>query len=85
MDEHYVVTDEMVHDALEVITSNSHIRALDYAVNYATLGLGMYGEDLQTQVMYVLCNTATWRGEVAMNVKKVLNGYLKERRNEDGK
>ena len=80
MNEHYAVTDEMAHTALEVIVENSHLRALNYAVNYASMGLEMHGRDLQTQIMYVLCNTATWRGDLARATKKVLNEYLAERR-----
>lgn len=43
-----------------------------YAQTYAKAGIGMRGEALQVQILYVLCNLGGWRGEVARKVKVAL-------------
>ena len=43
-----------------------------YARSYANKGLYMEGEELDTQILYVLSNLGGWRGERAREVKKAL-------------
>ena len=49
-----------------------------YAQTYAQAGIGMEGETLRIQILYVLSNLQSWRGEQAREVKKELNQILKE-------
>lgn len=58
-----------VRDALRMVV----IKCPDqYAKAYALRGLPMVGEDLKTQILYVLSNTGGWRGPEAKEVKAVL-------------
>ena len=72
------VTEKEVRENLVIIVENSHEKALNYAVNYASEGLGMMGKELYIQVLYVLNNMSRWRGDVAKGVRKVLKRYIKE-------
>lgn len=43
-----------------------------YAKAYARAGLGMTGEALRTQCLYILSNTQSWRGPLAREAKAIL-------------
>lgn len=49
----------------------------DYAKSYALRALRdkMEGEALERNILYVLSNLGSWRGEVAREVKQVLKSY----------
>jgi len=49
-----------------------------YAQSYARAGLGMEGELLRVQILYVLNNLQYWRGKTAREVKKALRALEKE-------
>ena len=49
-----------------------------YAQTYAQVGIGMEGEVLGVQILYVLSNTRFWRGEIAKEVKKELKKIARE-------
>jgi len=70
-------TDTQVHEALQIILDNRTSKALNYAINYASLGTLMDGEELRIQCLYVLNNMTHWRGEDAKKVRQVLKAYTK--------
>ena len=48
---------------------------LGYAQAYAEAGLGLSDEDsIRVQVLYILSNLSTWKGEKAREVKAILKG-----------
>jgi hypothetical protein len=51
---------------------------LDYAEAYAREGIKMEGDDLRTQIAYVLSNCNNWRGFEAHRVKWILRNFLKQ-------
>lgn len=50
---------------------------LKYAASYARAGMGMQGESLRVQILYVQANLAAWRGELAKSVKDDLKAVMK--------
>lgn len=48
-----------------------------YAQSYAKAGIGMRGEELKVQILYVLNNLGGWRGDTARRVKAQLKKVLK--------
>jgi len=68
-----------VHEALRVIVKNKDAKALNYCVDYALAGLSMTGNELETQILYVLNNMIHWRGDDATAVRKILKEYKNER------
>lgn len=68
-------TENEVYDALKVIVKNSHLKALNYAVNYAKAGIGMTGHELHVQCLYVLTNISYWRGAEAKHTRKLLKDF----------
>jgi len=71
------VTDREVHDAIGVILSDrkSYPKSLNYAVGYCRMGLGMCGEELRVQCLYILNNITGWRHPEAKNVRTVLKKF----------
>lgn len=72
------IAEKEVRENLGIIVNNSHEKALNYAVNYASEGMGMLRKELYIQVLYVLNNMSRWRGEVGKGVRGVLKQYVKE-------
>jgi len=72
-------TEEEVHKALEVIVANSHLKSLNWCVNYARVGLTLKGRDLRTQCLYILGNMDHWTGPIASGVRKVLKDFVHDR------
>lgn len=73
-------TDGQVRDALETLVVTHHltnIKALNYAVNYAAVGIELEGDELRIQCLYVLNNMSHWRGDDAKKVKAILKAYTK--------
>ena len=70
-------TETQVHNALETKIRNAEAKALNWAVGYAVAGLGMHGEALRIQVLYVLNNMTHWRGEDAKQVRATLKAFTK--------
>ena len=67
-----------VKKALKVIVDNrDKTKALNWAVNYAFLGLSMSGHELKVQCLYVLNNITHWRGPEAKSVKETLKRFTK--------
>ena len=65
-------TEGDVHCALRVIVRHTNHPALNYCVNYARMGLSMYGNDLKVQILYILNNMTHWRGTDATYVRQIL-------------
>ena len=72
------VTEDEVRQGMYEITKHSHVKALNYAINYANMGRYMEGHELYVQVLYVLGNMSRWRGDVAKNIRRVLKQYVEE-------
>lgn len=61
--------------ALELGGANHHLiveTGSTVAIAHAPTGKMMVGRELKVQILYVLCNLSTWRGERAKEVKKIL-------------
>ena len=67
-----------VKDALMKIVEHSNEPALNWAVNYARMGLGMTGEELRIQCLYAQGNITQWRGPLAKEVRETLKAFIKE-------
>ena len=48
-------------------------------IHHQPTGAIMAGEELKAQILYILCNVGSWRGERAKEVKKVLKVAAEER------
>ena len=68
-------TENEVYDALKVIVKNSHLKPLNYAINYAKAGIGMTGHELHVQCLYVLSNLQYWRGAEAKHTRQLLKDF----------
>jgi len=68
-------TENEVYAALKVIVKNQHLKALNWAVNYAKKGLDMTGYDLQYQCLYVIDNIKYWRGAEAKHTRQLLKDF----------
>lgn len=68
--------EDLVREALRTVMEHASGRTAEYAKVYANAGLelGMTGEELRVQVLYVLSNLVYWRGELAREVKSTLKG-----------
>ena len=65
-------TIEEVREALALIIQNKDEKSLNYAVVYAREGMGMSGDELYAQCLYVRGNMSRWRGDTATWVRDVL-------------
>lgn len=63
-----------VTEAIRVILSDtkSYATSLNYAVSYCRAAIGMDGEELRVQLLYVLNNITHWRHPQAKEVRAVL-------------
>ena len=68
-------SEDEVHRALEGVLVNRDARAVNWAVNYARAGLGMEGEALRVQCLYILNNITHWRGDTATWVRRTLKAF----------
>jgi len=59
-------------DEAEVISTGEMVE-----IKHKATGKMMIGEELKVQLLYVLSNAGSWRGEEAREVKKILKGYTK--------
>jgi hypothetical protein len=68
---------DKVKDAIRIILSDkkSYPTSLNYAVGYCQYALGMSGEDLRVQCLYILNNISHWRHEQAKSVRRTLKDY----------
>ncbi len=50
-------------EAISVILSDtkSYGTSLNYAVNYCRMAMGMEGDELRVQILYILNNISRWR------------------------
>ena len=71
------MTEQEVYTALQSIVNNAQERSLNWAVNYAKVGLGLSGDNLRVQCLYVLGNMTRWRGEEAKKVRNTLKEFTK--------
>lgn len=74
-----MITESQVHDAFKTIIANREVKALNYAVNYAKVGLELHGKDLFYQVLYVLNNMIHWRGVEAKAVRDTLKAFVEQK------
>ena len=72
------ISETQVHDCLRTIIKNQNEKSLNYAVNYAKAGFCQSGHDLKIQILYVLNNMVSWRGEEAKKVRQTLKQFIKE-------
>lgn len=72
------ITEQQVKDAFRTIWAHRENPALNYAVGYAMAGQYLSGNALYTQVLYVLNNMGTWRGNDAKLVRNTLKTFAKE-------
>jgi len=73
-----MISEESVKQCLKMIVANREKPALNYAVNYARVGLSQTGYELKVQCLYVLSNMQYWRGNTAKHVRSVLKEFTKE-------
>ena len=68
-----------VKEAIQVILDDiaAHSKSLNYAVNYARAAMGMSGEELRVQCLYILGNITHWRHPEAKGVKDTLKAFGK--------
>jgi len=59
------------------IMRNRNEKALNYAVGYASAGMGMRGHDAKVQALYILNNMGRWRGDIAKQVRESLKAISK--------
>jgi hypothetical protein len=61
-------------EAIDVILSDkkSYHTSLNYAVNYCRAAKGMFGKELEVQILYILNNIQYWRHPQAKEVRTVL-------------
>jgi hypothetical protein len=62
------------HEACLAIVDNRAAKALNYAVAYAEVGLGMEmgTDESRVQALYILNNITYWRGDLAKTVRAAL-------------
>ena len=73
-----IVTEKEAQEAMATIVANRDQKAVNWAVNYAQVGMDMTGEELRVQCLYVLNNISHWRGEEATAVRNILKAYTKQ-------
>lgn len=56
----------------------SYNTSLNYAINYTRAGLGMSGEELRVQCLYILSNLSSWRHPAAKEVRHILKTFSKQ-------
>ncbi len=71
------ISEESVKQCLKMIITNQEKPALNYAVNYARVGLYQTRYELKVQCLYVLSNMQSWRGNTAKHVRSVLKEFTK--------
>lgn len=71
-------TEEEVKKAILLILKDrkAYSTSLNYAVGYCQNALRLSGENLWTQVLYILNNITHWRGEEHKSVRKTLKNYV---------
>ena len=73
-----MIEESTVLNSLQLIVDNREVKALNYAVEYARVGLLMTGHELYIQCLYVVGNITHWRGDTAKAVRDVLKKFIKE-------
>ena len=63
--------------ACKNIIGNKQAKAVNYAVNYARMGLTLTDiESARTQALYILSNITYWRGSIASETRSILKNFL---------
>jgi hypothetical protein len=67
-----------IHDAIRIILEDkpAYATSLNYAVDYCRTALGMRGEALRVQCLYILNNITHWRGDGSKLVRAMLKAYV---------
>jgi hypothetical protein len=67
-------------EALQTIVDNQDNPSLNYAINYAKVGLQMSEQDMgfETQILYVLSNLSHWRANKKFSITKETIKEVKE-------
>ena len=63
---------------MATIVANRDQKAVNWAVNYAQVGMHLTGVDLKIQCFYVLNNIIHWTGKEARNVRNTLKAFIKQ-------
>jgi len=72
---------EQADELFQVILKQDSSKGyMAYAQAYAKAGLGMEGDALRVQILYILNNLQHWRGKTAREVKKALRSLERELR-----
>lgn len=66
-----------VKEAIQTILSDkrAYPTSLNYAVDYCKAGLGMTGEELRVQCLYILNNISHWKHPEGKEVRRVLKEF----------
>jgi len=74
------ISDLQCKQAIQIILddSKSYNTSLNWAVCYCRTAMELSGEDLRTQVLYILNNITHWRHPQAKDVRKVLRSYVSQ-------
>lgn len=74
-------TRQKFYQACRTIVRHDQVKCLNYCVSYADAGLSMWKTDeIDTQVLYILSNMNTWRGDAAKETRKLLKEVQNELR-----
>ena len=67
-------TELEVKSAIKLILEDkkSQASSTNYAIHYCERGLGMHGEELRIQCLYIINNITHWRGAKAAEVRRTL-------------
>lgn len=73
-------TEEEVKICIRIILADekAYSKSLNYAINYAKVGLNQTGHDLAVQCLYILNNITGWRNPAAKSIRNVLRQFAKE-------
>jgi len=74
------ISDLQCKQAIQIILDDTahYNSSLNYAVNYCRCAMHLSGENLRTQVLYILGNITHWRHPDAKNVRRALKSYVSE-------
>ncbi len=66
---------------LKVAKENPKNSGLQYAASYAEAAYGMTGREREVQILYILNNLSTWRGDEARKIKAELKLIAEDEKN----
>ena len=69
--------EKSVHKAINIILADrkAYDTSLNWAINDCLQSVGLHGDDLNTQCLYILNNITRWRNPEAKNVRNILKAF----------